>query len=129
MILYIDDEPSYTREYIEELEDEDFDVTLITKTDDLSNWLSNDRNISKIKLVILDMMMPAGTRYMDKPTDLGTKTGEFILKDLDKIIPNVPKIILSNKYEDHHGVQLAQEYLCKEQVTPEGLMNVVRKYL
>lgn len=132
MILMIDDEPKWMKEYTFELEEAGFEVLQISNVDSLMVWLSTSDNVTSLEIIILDMMMPPGEKFANIDTKMGTLTGEFLLQYLHTIIPEVPKILLSNKdlsSINDSTINLINEAFSKEDLLPEDLLDVVCKYV
>ena len=96
MILYIDDEPRYISSFVEELKFEfgKENVKLINTTDKAIDFL--EQHNKKIDIVILDIMMPSGKAFKDKPTKEGLLTGLFLYQYIRASYHDLPVIIFTN---------------------------------
>lgn len=131
MILLIDEEPRYVGTYIEELRDVGYDVIYATQVDEALAILKT--KAASIELVILDVMMPAGSAFKDEDTVLGTKTGLFFFRRLREIEQQLPVIILTNVTQpDVFRFFQAQDscwFLRKENYDPAALAEQVQRVL
>ena len=93
-ILYIDEDFASIRYYLQELEDEKFEVDHLRSTDEAFKAI-NERG-DQYQIVILDSAMPSGRQYEKEQTDSGTTTGGFLFTDIRKKQAAVPIIILTN---------------------------------
>ena len=67
MILFIDDEKRYVRNYIEELEEIGFEVNYINNVVDALKFIKSEES-KKLEAVVLDVMMPSGEIFTDEET-------------------------------------------------------------
>lgn len=93
-ILLIDDEKAPMKYYIRALRQKNFDVKQCFKPEDAFQYLENSK--SPPLVTILDIMMLPGEKYANEDTDDGLKTGLFVLRDLQKMYPTMPIIVLTN---------------------------------
>ncbi len=149
MILYIDDEPRYVASFIEELEYEfgEDNIKLTSNTDKAISCFK--QNSKKIKIVILDIMMPSGRAFKDEPTKEGLLTGFFLYQYIRTSHHNLPIIIFTNISEDYIFINVDDNldiakiinqikldidknkalFLLKENVFPCELVEEVNKML
>jgi CheY-like chemotaxis protein len=79
MILFVDDDMIYIRDYLEELSDA-YDVHHEHSIDTAFEFII--KNSRKIKLLVLDMMIPSGDLLKDKDNDNGRRTGRLLIEEL-----------------------------------------------
>ncbi len=116
-ILFVDDEERRMRLYVEELLDRGHVVAFASGVDSALTIIE-DAKIG-IDLVIMDISMPAETRFASKETDGGARTGIAFYERLRTIRSSVPVIVFTNLID-----RAALEYFAAED---RGLCHLVRK--
>jgi CheY-like chemotaxis protein len=120
MILFVDDDMIYIRDYLEELSDV-HDVHHEHSIDKAFKFIIE--NSQKIKLLVLDMMIPSGDLLKDKDNDNGRRTGRLFIEELkNKIdLTTFPIIVfthvnIQNIQSEISGISVQK--LQKEDFTP-----------
>lgn len=93
MILIIDDEPQYIKNYNIALEENGFQTKLITDVDEALEFVSTKH--ADLQAIILDIMMPYGNSFSDEETSGGTRTGNVLYSMIRKKMPQLPVFILT----------------------------------
>lgn len=92
MILMIDEEKRRMDIFVRYLHDSGFDVKLISDVDEALEYLM--KNIDKVEVIILDIMMPWGKAFDSQETELGLLTGyKFYYKFRKEYGYKIPIII------------------------------------
>ncbi len=128
--ILIDDDHGPMDYYIEALQIRGLEVRQIDSTDETFKWL-DDATSQPPNIIVLDMMMPPGSRLTLEETDGGLRSGVFISQAIRKKFPGVPLVALTN-YNDPEVVQvLPQGTLCKAkfEVSPFAFADFVKKML
>lgn len=101
MILYVDDEPRYITSFIEELQFEFYQeqIKFEQNTDKAVDFFYH--HSQEIKIVILDIMMPSGKAFKNKPTKEGLYTGLFFYERIRESHTDLPIIIFTNIPEEY----------------------------
>jgi len=98
-IIWIDDDINglYLRPYVDEFEENDFEIIKVMKADDVDNILQNEITDS-LTAIIIDISMPPGDNINFREARGGLRTGKIILERLlsDMSISSVPKIVFTN---------------------------------
>ena len=91
-VLFIDDDRVPSGFYASALQEEGL---IVERSFDIDHaWTLVD--CDKLDVVVLDIMMPGGTRYSDHQTRDGLLTGLFFEDDLEEKCPELPIIALTN---------------------------------
>ena len=115
MILFIDDErrvmDSY-REYLAMiLSPEGYDVVFLDKVDPAFAYLEN--RADEIDLIILDVMMPTGTKLDRKQTSDGLMTGVVFYDMTRKKLPTLPILVFTNYSDEDVENRLKNDPNCR----------------
>jgi len=110
MILLIDDEPEYIKNYKIALEDEKFQTELITNVDEALSFIHTKK--SEIEAIILDIMMPYGDSFSGEETNGGTRTGARFYYKIREVLPNTPIFILTNVSDENIEEQFSNDKNC-----------------
>jgi CheY-like chemotaxis protein len=120
MILFVDDDMIYIQEYLEELSNF-HDVRHEHSIDKAFKFIIE--NSQKIKLLVLDMMIPSGDLLKDKDNDNGRRTGRLLIEELkNKVdLTTFPIIVfthvnIQNLQSEVSGISVQK--LQKEDFTP-----------
>lgn len=118
-ILFVDDEGFFARPYIEKLE-KTFDVHFCDSADEALQRINSD---NKLKVVVLDIMMPCPTGIAATVTSDGLSTGLWMLKQIRELMVGrgLPVVILTNRMLN--AVQEGVDQLD----LPEGLVEILPK--
>ena len=131
MILFIDDEKRTADTYIEDLEEEGFEVVFKMRVDD--GVLFIEEHLSKIFLVILDIMMPPEIAFGHMDTEDGLRTGVVFYRKIRELAPELPVVILTNVSDDQVGKMFKSQRNCrflqKKDYLPFQLVDEVREIL
>lgn len=125
MILFIDEEPKWVEVYQRELRDSGYQVVPATSTDEALSLLSAHQD--QVELIILDIMMPAGPALRDANTERGRRTGVFLYRELRRLAPDVPFIILTNVSDPEVEKAFEKEDRCRFIHKYEYLPHEVRE--
>ncbi len=99
-VLMVDDQLDYIEPYAEALEDEDFDVTLLSQVDTALDLLRSE----KFDVIILDMLMPPSEHVHEDFEDLDLrKSGGWVLSQIreDERLRDVPIIFITAVRDTH----------------------------
>jgi CheY-like chemotaxis protein len=96
MILFLDDEPRYSLNYVEELK-QHYAVEYKSSVDDALEYLEAHRG--DVRLLVLDVMMPPDNAFSEEETRDGIDTGKRLLERLREGSPELPVIVLTNVAE------------------------------
>lgn len=112
MILFVDDEKRYMDTYMLELVICGYDdkVRLETNVDTALQYF--ERNLDKIELIILDIMMPAGESFKNSNTLLGLRTGVDFYERVRKGTSALPVIIFTNVSDPSLAERFSNEKNC-----------------
>jgi len=132
MILLVDDERRRMDSYVQELGLAGYDVQFESDVDNALKFFRD--NEAQIELLILDVMMPAGSNFSDAGTEHGLMTGiAFYQKISDEHNPNVLTIIFTNVSEESLTKDITSKstvFFCKkDDLLPFELEEKVRKIL
>lgn len=98
-IILIDDDHGPMDYFVEALRIRGFEVRQIDSTDDAFCWLE-DPGAQPPDLVVLDLMLPPGTRLTLEETDGGLRSGVVIAHAVRKRFPDVPIVAFTNHNDD-----------------------------
>lgn len=131
MILFIDDEPEYVQSYVEELRDAGHEVIIEKTVDSALNFVSDNKD--RLELIVLDIMMPAGTAFRDIDTYGTLRTGLSVYDRIRQHSSEYPIIVLTNVTKVEVELKFANEKRClvfrKDQCLPFELVAHVREML
>jgi DNA-binding NarL/FixJ family response regulator len=91
MILFIDDEKRYVKNYIEELESVRFEVNYLNNVGDALEFIKSEES-KKIEAIILDAMMPFNEGFADEEAKVGIEFYKKFREDF----PNTKVFVLTN---------------------------------
>lgn len=124
MILFIDDEYRFVKGYEAALKLSNFEVQFFETVESFFEFLDTfDDAKNKIELIIIDIMMPPGNRYIDRT--YGRQTGLLMLEDLRKSYPLLPIILLTNKIDEPITTREPTYFLEKERTDPVSLVDFI----
>jgi DNA-binding NarL/FixJ family response regulator len=95
MILFIDDERRYVRNYIEELQLVGFEIKFINNLADAENYIQLVER-DNIELLVLDVMMPSGKLAIIEEYDEELDNGLGFYKIFRSVFPKTKVFILTN---------------------------------
>jgi DNA-binding NtrC family response regulator len=131
MILFIDDEKREMESFVIELKLSGFDVNFIKNVDDAWNYLTS--NPEEVKLMILDIMMPAGNKFKDDDIHNGLRTGVRFFDEMRVQFPNLPIIIFTNVSDPNVVKKFEHENMCryfsKPNLLPDQLVDEIKSFL
>jgi DNA-binding NtrC family response regulator len=130
-ILLIDEEKESMHYYILALKNDGVEVAHMRKADEAMQAVNQEGNV--YKLIVLDSAMPPGNIYKNENTEDGTLTGGLLFRDIRKVCPNVPILILTNFF----GLDWIQNALKDKRVrgdrkislSPSKLVEIVREMI
>jgi len=96
MILWVDDEsPMILKPFIEELEDENYQIVMARSPDEMWRILSSC--INQINCIIMDIMMPTGNSVDPNKSRMGLTTGLVLMQELrqHELYMSIPIIIFT----------------------------------
>lgn len=130
LILLVDDNILPMQFYVKALQDAGFEVKQCLNPDEALEFTKKEK--SRIKAIILDIMMPHGKTYNSKETNGGLKTGTLLYDSLKTLCPSTPIIVLTivnkpEKLKKFHdiGIDVEQKVSCP----PFKLVEIVRSVL
>ena len=133
-IILIDDETRGMDSYFQELKlvfKDKYEVTFVNDVDLAYEFLQKYHD--KIKLVILDVMMPPGKLLGDVDTDDGLRTGVRFHQKIRNILPQIPIIIFTNfsseELEDKINQCEQSKFLNKADYLPFELADEIKEFL
>src|SRR5437762_11267389 len=94
MILFIDDEKRFMESYVDELECRQLLVKYVQNVDEAMSLL--ETRLKEVEIVILDTMMPRGTRFQSVDTESGLTTGLHVYKWIRERTQEMPVIVFTN---------------------------------
>ncbi|MBL8151992.1 MAG: response regulator [Blastocatellia bacterium] len=131
MILFVDDEEKRMDSYRLILERELEPVCFFNNVDKAMDYFQKE--ISSIKLLILDIMMPPGDAFKDENTEEGLRTGLNFYDRVRSKTSNLPIIIFTNvteeNVEDHFKADPKCRFLKKSDVFIFELVEEAKKLL
>lgn len=110
-ILLVDDEKLPMAYYVKALVNKGFEVKQFLSPDSAFEFINKVK--PKIDAIIIDIMIFPGEKYKDVDTQEGLITGTFLYKDLERIYPNVPVIVLTNVTNEETLDKLNENELLK----------------
>jgi CheY-like chemotaxis protein len=115
LILFIDDERRVMKSYKEYLElklsPEGYDVVFLEKIDAALDILEN--RAVEIDLIILDVMMPTGTKLDRKQTSDGLMTGVVFYDLIRNKLPTLPVLVFTNYSDEDLEKRLKHDPNCR----------------
>ena len=94
MILFIDDEKRYVKNYVEELVEIGFEVNYINNVGNALEFIKSEES-KKIEAIVLDVMMPSNGFFPDDEVEIGIqfyeRFREFFPKTKVFILTNVSR--------------------------------------
>ena len=135
MILFIDDERRVMDSYINylamKLSPEGYDVVFLDNIDPALDFLENRGD--EIDLIILDVMMPTGTKLDRKQTSDGLMTGVVFYDLIRKKLPILPILVFTNYSDEDLEKRLKHDpncrFLQKTDYLLEDFVNEVKDML
>lgn len=91
MILFIDDEKRYVKNYVEELVEIGFKVNYINNVGDALEFIKSEES-KKIEAVVLDVMMPSNGFFPDDEVEIGIQFYNRFRENF----PNTRVFVLTN---------------------------------
>ncbi len=93
-------------------------------------WLEAEDTLAP-DLVVVDFMMPPGTRLTMDDTFGGVQSGAHIARAVRERFPNVPIIILTNRPNDEmaSGLPKGTYVQAKYEISPFGFADLVQQIL
>ncbi len=129
-ILFIDDDARRTQFQVEYFELLGFRVSSRELDSEALDYIADRREA--IGLIILDMIMPS-EKYGREETSDYFDTGLFLLRDIRKLLPVVPVIILTIRRDLSELQQLSElgvkEILIKDKITASQLRDVIKEII
>jgi len=132
-VLFIDDERRRMEAFAMELELTIKPVVFFSEVD--SAWDYFVKNQKKIKLIILDIMMPPGKMFDADSTELnlGLRTGILFYGKIRELAPKLPVIIFTNasspEVKERFREQRKCLYIQKKGYYPTEFVQIVRQLL
>lgn len=93
-VLFVEEDYASIRYYLSELKESGFHVNHVRNTDAAAEEIS--KSGTTYALIILDSAIPPGRIYANEQTEAGTTTGQFLFRDIQAKLPNLPILILTN---------------------------------
>lgn len=131
MILVIDDEKREMDSYVQELQLVGYEVRF-EKDVDLALGFFEEHG-AEVDLLVLDIMMPSGSRFKEVDTSRGLRTGLLVYEWLRERAPDLPCLILTNVSKEDVADRFRTEEMCwfllKEDYMPFELAEKVASIL
>lgn len=128
-VLFVDDDVKRMTSHVEMLEDAGYAVDLVSDVDETLQQVQEKGG--EYACVILDIMMPPG-RFGADATDRGRHTGLPVLKEMRRLAPDLPIVVLTviaDPAVRRQAMELgAKAYLTKP-CLPSDLVKAVRRHL
>ena len=130
MILFVDDEKWTMDSYLLEFRLSFPDVAFESKVDAALKLIAQAG--SDIEALILDVSMPGGNAFSDKP-DVGLTTGVHFYRRVRETLPELPIVIFTNVNNEEIKQKFEADDKCrflnKEDYLPFELANTIREIL
>lgn len=94
LVLVVDDEPVVMQYYVKVFQERGLRARLVTNVDDVFPIMEKHKD--EVAAVVIDIMMPPGTRYSERNSEEGLKTGLLLWRDLRARFTELPMLILTN---------------------------------
>ena len=134
MILYVDDEKSVPELYQAALRKiPETEVVLIRNADDAFDFVKKEKH--RIKLIIIDLILPTTDKYDEDRTAKGMKTGWILYKDMKLLAPDVHYLFLTSLNYDIRMNLISDKtmegltFLEKRNTLPQELADVAKRIL
>lgn len=129
MILFVDEEPTFTNSHREELEFEKYEVVLKQSVDDAWSFLNEEG--SRLELLILDIMMPPSK--LTGIDEDGMHTGMLFFEKVRSKFPTLPVLIFTNRSDaeasDYFENKPQCWFLRKSDYVPFQLVEKIKEVL
>ena len=127
-ILWIDDEINCPklRPYLDEFEDNDFEIIKAPNPDDVESAIASHRDI---QCIIVDILMATGTRIDVNESKKGMLTGLFVLQTLNNSIKKVVFTIRSNDEVRKYCESEQIPYLKKQDYIASTFVAEIKKII
>lgn len=131
MIMLVDDEAREMDSYLRELDLAGFRVSFQPGVDEaLQLWKEEG---PRIRLLILDIMMPPGKAFQDVDTSEGLRTGVHLYDRVRRDDPDLPIVILTNVSDQRTRERFQHDSRCwflrKEEYLPYELAEAIGEVL
>jgi len=93
-VLVIDDDTVFAEALLWRLKTEGYEVTYCESVEDVLDG-SGELRVPRPDCILLDIMMPRGSRYSKHETEAGKRTGLKLLEDLQKKKLNISIIVIT----------------------------------
>lgn len=110
-VLLIDEEKLPLKHYIQVLKNTGFKALQCYDTDKCLELI--ERGIPDLVAILLDVMMPPGRRFAKEETQNGLITGVLLYKEIRRLCPDVPVIVLTNVSDAETLKYLKEDRLTK----------------
>ncbi len=131
MILFVDDEKREVESYVRELQLSGFHVCFQNDVDSALRYFRE--NAENISILVLDLMMPAGSAFAKEDTDMGLRTGVRFYDSVRARAPDLPVIVLTNVSDESVARRFSAEHQCrflrKEDYLPFEVVEEIRLLL
>ena len=131
MILFVDDDRRRMDSYVRELELSGHDVHFESDVDDALSFFIREGH--KVKLLILDIMMPPGRYFSNESTENGLITGTAFYSEISRYQSNVSTVIFTNVSEENLDKEVTTKdsvvFYQKDSLLPFELEKKVRELL
>lgn len=131
MILFIDDEKRYMENYVDELQRAGFTVDFRTDVDSGLAFLNQNKD--RIRLLVLDLMMPPGNSFKNENTEMGLRTGVRFYENVRMESPDLMVVVLTNVSDQRIMERFENEQHChflrKEDYLPFEFAEEVMRIL
>jgi CheY-like chemotaxis protein len=130
-VLLVDDDKFLMSYYVRRLQQMHMEVYQKLDPDQAMAWIEGER--PELAAIILDIMMPYGTRYDAQQTLQGLRTGIILYRDIRRLYPKTPVVALTNVIDGDVLQELESDrrvtVLQKMEYTPNELGEVVAQLI
>ncbi len=129
-ILWVDDDPGTLQSYRDELEGLGFKIRIARTADEM--WQELHASKQCLAGIILDVLMPIGTKVDRDLANGGLKTGLVLLEQLKSALEyrDIPVIFFTirDRHDvDEVGTRYGVRVLRKQETNPDGLADAVKE--
>lgn len=131
MILFVDDEARRIEAYREACELAGLEISFIDDAEKVVEFLRERK--SDVQLLVLDVMMPMGSRYNKPEATFGTRTGLEVLREVRNLAPELPVLLFTQSHDPEIDLMVEGDSRArvarKQDVLPSDLPNLIRTSL
>lgn len=131
-ILVIDDDKVFVEPLMWALNEHGYEAEYCKSVDDVLDEEGKVK-ISRPDCIILDILMPRGSRYSKRETDGGRSTGLKLLEDIQKKYSKIPVIVVT-VCQNLNIIDLKKKFgeavkkVLVKPVTPTDVINAIKRH-